>query len=105
MMTYLHHTSLVVGLLGTLVILFGVVRALLLFCRSEIHCAPDGGPERQRLRHLLGYYLLVGLEFLIAADIIDTLMKPQVDELLTLGLIVVIRTVISYAPQPAAVTP
>ena len=38
-----------------------------------------------------------GLEFLIAADIIDTLMRPNPQELLVLGAIVAIRTVISYS--------
>jgi uncharacterized membrane protein len=37
------------------------------------------------------------LEFLIAADIIDTLMKPSVQDLIVLGAIVLIRTVISYS--------
>jgi len=53
--------------------------------------------ERKKLRHVLGYYLLLGLEFLIAADIIDTLMKPRVQDLAVLGAIVLIRTVISYS--------
>jgi uncharacterized membrane protein len=46
---------------------------------------------------VLGYYLLLGLEFLIAADIIDTLMKPATQDLIVLGAIVAIRTVISYS--------
>ena len=47
--------------------------------------------------HVLGYYLLLGLEFLIAADIIDTLMKPSLQDLIVLGAIVLIRAVISYS--------
>ena len=57
----------------------------------------DVEDDRKRLRHVLGYYLLLGLEFLIAADIIDTLMKPSVQDLIVLGAIVLIRTVISYS--------
>ena len=53
--------------------------------------------ERRKLRQVLGYYLLLGLEFLIAADIIDTLMKPTTQDLIILGAIVAIRTVISYS--------
>jgi len=34
---------------------------------------------------------LLGLEFLIAADIIDTLMKPSTQDLVVLGAIVAIR--------------
>ena len=46
---------------------------------------------------MLGYYLLLGLEFLIAADIINTLVRPTPQDLLVLGAIVAIRTVISYS--------
>jgi uncharacterized membrane protein len=38
----------------------------------------------------------LGLEFLIAADIIRTIIRPTLEELAILGGIVVIRTVISY---------
>ncbi|HTH49526.1 MAG TPA: DUF1622 domain-containing protein, partial [Candidatus Limnocylindria bacterium] len=40
---------------------------------------------------------LLGLEFLIAADIIGTLLAPEPKELIALGAIVVIRTVISWS--------
>ena len=39
---------------------------------------------------------MLGLEFLIAADIIRTIVKPSLEELAILGSIVVIRTVINY---------
>jgi len=98
-MEYLHHTSFSIGVLGVLVIVFGVASGLLRFLRSEVLAVRgvNVDDERKRLRHLLGYYLLLGLEFLIAADIIDTLMKPSVQDLIVLGAIIVIRTVISYS--------
>jgi len=33
-------------------------------------------------KQLVGYYLLLGMGFLIAAGIIDTLMKPSVHDLI-----------------------
>jgi len=98
-MDYLHLASFGIGVLGVLVIVFGVACGLLRFVRSEIRAArgADVGEDRKHLRHVLGYYLLLGLEFLIAADIIDTLMKPSVQDLVVLGAIVLIRTVISYS--------
>ena len=98
-MIYLHHASFIVGLLGTLVILFGVLCGLVVFLRAEAGAARgrDVAAMRRELRQSLGYYLLLGLEFLIAADIMDTLMKLQLDELLALGVIVLIRTVISHS--------
>ena len=98
-MEYLHHASLGIGVLGLLVIVFGVASGLFRFLRSEFLAARGANvdEDRKHLRHLLGYYLLLGLEFLIAADIIDTLMKPSVQDLIVLGAIVIIRTIISYS--------
>src|SRR6266566_3408367 len=98
-MEYLHHASFGIGVLGVLVIVFGVFCGLVRFIRAEFSAARGLGVDekRKQLRHVLGYYLLLGLEFLIAADIIDTLMKPSVQDLVVLGAIVLIRTVISYS--------
>ena len=49
------------------------------------------------LRHQLAYYLLLSLEFLIAADILDTIVQPSLEELAVLGGILAIRTVISFS--------
>jgi uncharacterized membrane protein len=98
-MVYLHQTSFAIGVLGVAVIVWGVLFGLVRFLRSELSAARGAKvePERRTLRQTLGYYLLLGLEFLIAADIIDTLMKPEPRELITLGAIVAIRTVISWS--------
>ena len=98
-MDYLHHTSFGIGVLGVLVIVCGVASGLLQFVRTEVHAfrGRNVGADRQQLRHALGYYLLLGLEFLIAADIVETLMKPALNDLIVLGGMVLIRTVISYS--------
>lgn len=98
-MPYLHHISFTIGLLGVLVITFGVAGGLGRFLRAEYHFARGlkVDEERRELRHLPGYYLLLGLEFLIAADIIDTLRQPSTHDLIVLGAIIGIRTVISHS--------
>jgi uncharacterized membrane protein len=98
-MSYLHHASFGIGVLGVLVIVFGVLSGLVRFVRAEFFAARGLAVDdaRKQLRHVLGYYLLLGLEFLIAADIIDTLMKPKPEEMIVLGAIVAIRTVISFS--------
>src|SRR5215471_13619784 len=98
-MQYFHHASFGIGVLGVLVIVFGVCCGLIRFILAEFSAARGliVDDERKRLRHVLGYYLLLGLEFLIAADIIDTLMKPNAQDLIVLGAIVLIRTIISYS--------
>src|SRR5687767_6779929 len=53
-------------------------------------------PYRQ-FRQDLGRSILLGLEFLVAADIIRTVSeKPTLQGVLVLGLIVVIRTFLSF---------
>ena len=44
---------------------------------------------------VFGTYLLLGLEFLIASDILKTVLEPTLNELAILGGIVVLRTVLS----------
>ena len=98
-MNYLHYVSFAISVTGVQAIVRGVIIGLGRFLRAEISWARgrDVTLDRRLLRHALGYYLLLGLEFLIAADIIDTLMKPTLDDLVVLGAIVLIRTVISYS--------
>ncbi|MFN0066455.1 MAG: DUF1622 domain-containing protein [Limisphaerales bacterium] len=78
-MNALHHLSLGVGALGVGVIMTGVARGLGCFVYAEMVALRGGDPRglRGQLRHLLGHDLLPGLEFLIAADILGTLMRPE----------------------------
>lgn len=59
------------------------------------------GPQRAEayrlLRHHLGRTILLGLELLVAADIIRTIAEaPTLREVIILGLIVLIRTFLSF---------
>jgi len=98
-MEYLHHATFGMSVLGVLVIIFGVLGGVVRFLHSEVSAVRGSNVEgaRRKLRQVLGYYVLLGLEFLIAADIVDTLMKPTTEDLVILGAIVAIRTVISYS--------
>lgn len=52
------------------------------------------------LRHELGKSILLGLEVLVAADIISTVStEPTMNSVLVLGLIVLIRTFLSFSLQ------
>ena len=53
--------------------------------------------RRESLRHELGYYLFLGLEFLVAADIVHTVLAPSLHDLVVLGGIVAIRTAINFS--------
>jgi uncharacterized membrane protein len=52
----------------------------------------------QRYRHDLGRAILLGLEVLVAADIIRTVaFTPTMDSVIVLGIIVAIRTFLSWS--------
>jgi uncharacterized membrane protein len=99
MHTIIEHVSLIIGAIGLSVILWGVLLGVLRLLRLEWASLSGRNilVEREELRHHLGYYLLLGLEFLIAADIIHTVLTPTLADLAVLGAIVAIRTVISFS--------
>ena len=87
-----------VGLAGIAIIVWGVILMLWRLVRLEYSRISKGPIYRKReaLRHQLGSYLLLGLEFLIAADIVRTVTHPTLADMAILGSIVGIRTVISH---------
>lgn len=79
---------------GVLVIVLGMLTAITRFAVSGRRTAD---PYR-RFRQDLGRGILLGLEFLVAADIIRTVaVDPTLQGVLVLGLIVLIRTFLSMA--------
>jgi len=98
-MEWLTHISLAVGALGVGVILWGVFLSTIRFVQSEFAAlrGESVDAEKEALRHRLGSYLLLGLEFLVAADIVQSVLTPSLHELGVLGALVAIRTVISFS--------
>ena len=94
----LHMTSNGIGIMGVAIIVWGVILTTYRLLRLEFKRFRQKSiyPEREVLRHQLGSYLLLGLEFLIAADIIGTVTHPTLNDMAVLGSIVLIRTVISF---------
>lgn len=84
--------------ISILILVIGVLRALVGFIKNEV--AKENDKLRAKninvIKNILGSYVLLSLEVLIAADIIQTIMDPSLNDVLILGGIVVIRTVISY---------
>lgn len=97
-MLVLSVVARVVAYIGAAIIVWGALLGVVGFIRAEfarLRGQPDTTPcDTVRVR--FGSYLLLGLEFLIAADIIGTVVKPTLTDVAILGGIVVIRTVISY---------
>lgn len=91
-----EQVGLAIDAAGVLVVVAGIGVAV---GRYLFRPAPALGRYRQ-FRQDLGRGILLGLEFLVAADIIRTVaVTPTLESVLVLGLIVVIRTFLSLALQ------
>lgn len=83
--------------LGALVLVVGVVWSLVL---ALVAWRRSGQPTKGyiALRAAFGGTLLLGLEILVAADLVRTVaVAPTLNNVLVLGLIVLIRTVLSFS--------
>jgi uncharacterized membrane protein len=75
-----------------------VVGALLACVAAARTVRTDRPGTYSRFRQQLGRSILLGLELLVAADIIRTVaITPTLDSVLVLGLIVIIRTFLSFS--------
>ena len=85
--------------LAFLIIIWGVFCAAVRLVGMEIKLLRGKPYKRDAavIRQHLGFYLLLGLEFLIAVDVIETLMHPGWKELGVLGALVVLRTLMSFS--------
>ena len=98
MIKILHAISAGIGAVAVAIIIWGVILMLFRFIVLEVSRIKKRSIyyERESLRHQLGSYLLLGIEFLIAADIIRTITHPTLIDMAVLASIVVIRTLISF---------
>jgi uncharacterized membrane protein len=93
---YVDLVALAIEVIGVLVMVIGPFFALYryFFDRHE-----DGSSYRT-FRHDLGKAILLGLEFLVAGEVIATVSTaPTMDNVLVLGVIVLIRTFLSLSLQ------
>ncbi|WP_342676522.1 DUF1622 domain-containing protein [Methanofollis sp. UBA420] len=81
------------SLIGAIVIIYGGIRAAAETLGKEVLGRPFGYGE---IRRDFTIKIVFGLDFLIAADILQTLVTPSQEEILFLGSIVIIRTILGY---------
>lgn len=85
----------VIDVIGVLAIVIGVLYAM---ADAAIRRIRRTGPVYERFRRVLGRGILIGLELLVAADIIRTVaVTPTLESVGVLGLIVLIRTFLSWS--------
>ena len=99
-MSYDHFISDVVRVIeaaGAAIMIIGGFVALADYALSVVHVVDRPQAYRQ-LRRRLGRSILLGLEVLIIGDIVRTIIvNPTVESVAVLGMIVVIRIVLSFS--------
>jgi uncharacterized membrane protein len=93
----LEWASTAIDLVAIAIMLIGAIRFTLGFSAAELRAeaaARVQGIDRHRAE--LGRYILSALELLIVSDIIHTALSLALEDLVFLGLLVLIRSVISF---------
>jgi uncharacterized membrane protein len=97
-MESLKLISQVIGVASIVILIFGAVNALVVFLSNELKRIV-GKYDLEKIASIriqLGQYLLLGFELLIVSDVISTIVEPTIDELIQVGGVVLIRTILSF---------
>lgn len=97
--TILSFVAQGVEIIGVLVIIVGILASLFRFVRGTKSIAfGKNTKDYSQLRRELGQSILIGLELLVAGDIIFTAaVQPSLENLLSLGLLIILRFMLSIA--------
>ena len=80
---------------AVLVIVGGIINAVV---RYALHGGGRSGPAYKPFKDRIGSSLLLGLEFLVAADIIDTVaIETTLRSITILAVLVLVRTFLSWS--------
>lgn len=83
----------IVSFIGVIIIAFGSLRSVVKFFLLALGKKPV---NINYIRLEYGYTIILGLEFLVGSDIIESMVKPDYYEVGILGLLVLIRTFLTY---------
>jgi uncharacterized membrane protein len=93
----MEHVAQVFEAAGALVLLIGLVVSVALGVRS-FRRTKDGARAYGVVRQAFGGVILLGLEILVAADLVRTVaVAPTLQSVAVLGAVVVIRTILSFS--------
>jgi uncharacterized membrane protein len=94
---WIEFAALAVEILAVLIIVVTIFYAIIEYMVKGIRIINIEG-RYQELKVSLGKALLLGLEILVAADVIRTVaLEATIQSVVTLGLLVLIRTFLSWA--------
>jgi|TARA_B110000908_G_C9833057_1_gene262202 uncharacterized membrane protein len=88
----------IIDIIGIIILIFGFAKLLMKYLGKEFLKHPLITPitEIQKIRCELGIYILLALDFLIASDIIHTIMKITKEQLIALSVMIILRIAIGY---------
>lgn len=96
--TWIEVAALGIELLATALIICAIVAATAIYLTGLIRRVADPPGHYKQYKQRLGRALLLCLEILVAADIVRTIaLDSSVQSVLSLGLLVVIRTFLSWS--------
>jgi len=81
---------------AALVIGSAVIRGILIYLRQLFSRSKQHVDSTESIRLQLGRGLALGLEFTVASDILSTAVAPTRQDILNLGAIVLLRTLLNY---------
>lgn len=85
-------------LLGALVIVIGVLRVAITRGMLRFLLKVDDARAYEDYKHQIGRSLLLGLEFLVAGDVVRTVaLEPTLNNVAVLGLLVLVRTFLAWS--------
>ena len=96
--TVLEMIAFAIDLVGIAILIFAALKFIVHFVGFEIkrlhglECVEG----IRNLRLQLGSYILLSLEFIIISDIIQSAVSRNLDDILSLGVIVIIRVALSF---------
>jgi uncharacterized membrane protein len=95
---WIELASLFIEVVAVSIIIFFVVFGTLIFITRSIKKQLTIDERFTRYKHTLGRALLLGLEILVAADVVRTVaLEATLESVAVLGLLVVIRTFLGWS--------
>ncbi|MGG4609171.1 DUF1622 domain-containing protein [Providencia sp. Me31A] len=82
-----HVLQLLLEAISVICVVIGLVNTLIVWIKTR---------KARTARYCFGDWLATALEFQLAADILATTVDPDLDSLIKLGIIAVIRTFLNY---------
>jgi len=73
---------------GLIVVFYGAVYSFYRFIRTR--------KEGRQIRVTFAYYIVFGLEFKLASEILKTVIARSLEELVTIGIIILLRAALNY---------